>query len=647
MMRRAQWLLWIVALSVALSGCDIPADIRLTGDPINAPGDGEDLDPALPANIAAYFYAGRPVDGLIVVCGVSGQPLVIGKTNVDGRFVCPRAATATFHVGVAGENTLSLGSVALDIFGKSEDADRRNNVTITPSTLYGTATDGDRNEVTNVFNLLTSLDTGVNRAGKSQPTIILTGEVHAALVAAPEFGALDLAGTSANFATALETLINRIIDTAALADPVVNLDLVLADARPADPVLSSAEALALANASLWRARAGLYRSSTLARDSTANSIFFVTTSMMVGNNGIPAGFAITDEIFAGGAQTSTLLTMDTSTSTSTAPRILVDGTLENIFFATSGPGGSLLGITGSLINDAVYGQPRLCNPDSPNHRVPLAYCTASSADDGFSILDYGKFESVSNAYTGDFYLGRVAESLPDIDLDLLPANHLPRTFEMSFSRYTDVSRAEFLDAALEGVSADKTDFGLLASPPQTLRYTLLPNGDIVSDVDADCAAVDLVDGRYHDLNGNTTEFLIGRVGVIFTAETPSAIPDEAPTTETYLDLQLSVMDEGHPQYGFAVGYPTLVRPIFPMVLKLSTDELLPKIASCQAGTCTEKIEWFNDYVYFRDVYLPDVASSDETADNLLYTNNIYYGQVTGNEQIHTGGAVCPALPPPL
>lgn len=644
MMRRAQWLLSVIALSIALSGCDIPADIRLTGDPINAPGDGDDLDPTLKENIAAWFYAGRPVDGLIVVCGVAGQPLVIGKTNADGRFVCPRTATATFYIGVVGESTLSLGSVVLETFGRSDDPDRRNNVVITPGTLYGTATDGDRNEVTNVFNLLTSLDTGVNRAGKYQPTIILTGKVYTAIADAPEFTALTLAGTPANFATALETLINRIIDTAALAVPPENLDLVLATARPADPVLSPAEALALANASLLRARAGLYRSSTLARASTDNSIFFVSTSMMVGNEGIPAGFAITDEIFAGGAQTSTLLIMDTSAST--APRILVDGTLENIFFAS--PGGSLLGITGSLINDAVYGQPRLCNPDSPNHRVPEAYCTASSVDDGFSILDYGKFESVSNAYAGDFYLGRVAESLPDIDLDLLPANHLPRTFEMSFSRYTGISRAEFLDAALEGVSADKAAFGPLASPPQTLRYTLLPNGDIVSDVDADCAAVDLVDGRYHDLNGNTTEFLIGRVGVIFTAETPSSIPGELPTVETYLNLQLSVMDEGHPQYGFAVGYETVVRPIFPMVLKVSTDQLLAKIASCQTGVCTEKIEWFNDYVYFRDVYIPDVANGNNAAaDDLLYTNGSYYGQVTGNVRIEGGGAVCPAAPPPL
>lgn len=618
-------------LGFLLAGCDIQAEQRLTDDPIggNPPGT---LDETSDENIVAYFYAGKPVKGLVYSCGLNGLVQYTGSTDENGRFVCPRDTTASFFVGVALRSTMKIGQVDLGIFGGPSVPGNRNFVVITPGTLYGTTSSGSRAEVANIFNLLHSLDTSF--AGQRLQAIIdLEQNMLSDLIEKPEFASIVAAKITrsiSDFDGYLKPLVLAINTTH---------PLVLATQRPEAPTLGSIESVDVANAALLRAREGLYRSNSTMLDSKDSAVFFGTAEFMVGADGFAKGFTVTQEYFP---STSTSIYTLSILDLVSGARVLADGSLQGFSF---GFGTSKqLDLFGTLVNDALVGESRLCNPDSPNATVPAMFCSMDPLKGGYTLLDAGVFESALE-FDGELFVGMPVSGRPDIDLDNLPQNYLPRTYELGLSRYTDIDIGDMIGASsanYDGVGEEKEVFGTLEALPGGIRYTLMPNGDVVSDRDSDCRKLALVGGLYEDADG-TREFLIGRVGNVFKVELLNTDTPEDPNDKFevgYLDFYLNILDPAHPNYGFTAGVSAFNRQgLHQMVLVekgLDKDDIRSK--SCDptaSAVCNHKVEWFNSVLYQKDVVAIDNATpSDVTAaDRANYKNVVYYGQVTGNTRV--------------
>ena len=62
-------------------------DVRIAGDAPSTGSNADALDPDLPANVAGYFYAGKPVQGLVYQCVIVNRPPLSGTTDENGRFI--------------------------------------------------------------------------------------------------------------------------------------------------------------------------------------------------------------------------------------------------------------------------------------------------------------------------------------------------------------------------------------------------------------------------------------------------------------------------------------------------------------------------------------------------------------------------------
>lgn len=617
---------WVLSslLVLTLAGCDIKEDIRYNPDttPIGG-GGGGDLDEQSDDNVAAFFYAGKPVRGLLYSCSRSNVVEYNGETDNNGKFVCPRDTTASFFVGKVRTRTLKLGQVDLSIFGISSSPAKRVNVVITPATLYGTSTLGSKWEVQNIFNLLLSLD--VRTAG-TESIVNLDANMMQVLSELEDFEVLatlgDRIGTNPSvFNTALINVTNE------LADQGVRLRH-LEDSG--SPTLGTVAAVDAADAALLRARAGLYRTNTTMLESLDAAIFIGTTEFMVGAGGVAAGYAITEEYSSANSTTTYLLNILTLNEDA---RVLPDGNLEGFSF---GSVPRQLDFFGTLINDAIWGETRLCRSDSPNEFVPEVYCKTPEEEGGFTQLDAGSFES-SLGFAGDLFIGQPLSSRPDVDLELLPADYLPKTFEAELQRYTDIQFGDLWNSSYDESGEDKAAFGPLAAMPddvpKKIRYTLLPNGDVVSDVDNDCQTVEVAAGHYQDIADGSREFLIGRVGSVL-----ESTPAGSASPRKYVEFYLNVVDADHPNFGFSLGLPSLYRSgLHGILLEVTGNFLRSKRCDpATGGTCTHVIEWFDNVRYAQEVYAFDRTTSALTpVDALNYKNVPYFGQVlpTGNKAV--------------
>lgn len=625
-------LIVLLLLGVALVGCDIAGSARLSGTPIGGSGSGEDLDESSSENIVAYFYAERPVKGLLYSCAVSGIASITGPTDENGKFVCPRNTVATFFVGVEGVATIRLGQVPLEIFGDGILGDSVQTALITPATLLGTGVDERRRAVVNMFNLLATLDKSpTDPAARKQAIIDLDSAVITYAVSRPSWSVLaaeDFDATPSGYAAKLKNLATEIQANAAY--PL----------RLNGEALTPLEATAIAKAALLRARSGLYRT-TIANDNSLFGDYSINGQFLVGHDGRASGFASVYEVTRSGSVTSVSFSvLDLAASS----KVLADGALQDFLF--SGSSGQV-DFFGSFVNDRIWGLSRLCQPESFNLRVPALYCSTSSDNGGFSTEDAGKYRGVGT-HEGQLFISRPSEVLPDVDLDKLPVNYLPRTFEMSLTRYSGITRSSLsnVDYSPVGTSAQKAVFGSLTPLVEKLRYTVMPNGDIVSDVDTDCESLSIVDGLYYDA-GNNREYLIGRVANAFEVDIKRT--ESSPVDlRSYITFQIAVMDQAHPYFGLSVGFPSLYRTgLHPMVLEERGGNLRSKSCDPKASAaCTHVIEWFNDLIFLRDIATIEAANRDDPRLPGLYRDLPYYGQVLGNAQVDGAGGICPALPAP-
>ncbi len=598
---RAGCMVLITTVLLGLAGCDIAPDARL-GDPINSGAggtDGSNLDPDSDSgeNIAVFFYLDRPVVGLRFSCTSSGALPIIGHTDSNGRLVCPRTAKLAFFLGDPDE--LKLGEVDLGIFGHAGEADARNYVTVTPATLAGTVADSNNFAVTNTFNLLTTLDAG--ESGGRQAVINITDAVHTAF--SPYAGTIELDSPPIGFGFALET-----ITLAINAETGSSL-------RSGGIALTGAQASALADASILRARSGMYRS--LSAMSDADN--FITTLgfsgkviFSVARSGRAAGIALFTRIDNGVNPSGFELEMGSLVDDS---RLTPDGRL--VHGAAADPGllwvsasSDDLLLTGRLVNDWLFGNIENLDPEQ-NHRVPSNY-VFSSNDLGYFRVNNNQFEGATSVYAS-------ALNTPDIELDELPAEFLPRTIGLKYRGYpdgekvTDAQRASstYLDGQIE----------------HELFFRILADGDIVSDVDRDCENLSLVGNQWQDA-GSTPEFYIGHVGAIF--------KDDA--GNPYITMILAIYEPDHPQYGFTLGAPAMGRDsLGSVVYDVNRGELRSKSCNPKDDPCTTPVEWFSDSFYITEVLKPIRAQGITEASDAdpYYRNPGYYGQITLNADVCT------------
>ncbi len=589
---RAWCTVLITTALLGLAGCDIAPDARL-GDPINSGAggtDGSNLDPDAGENIAVFFYLDRPVVGLRFSCTSAGTLPIIGHTDSNGRLVCPRTAKLSFFIGDPDE--LKLGEVDLEIFGRAGDTDARNYVTVTPATLAGTVADANNFTVTNTFNLLTTLD--ADTSGGRQAVIHITDAVHEAF--SPYVGSIALDSSPVNFGFALQTMALAI-----KAAPGVSL-------RSDGIALTDAQASALTDASILRARSGMYRS--LSAMSDADDVitslgFSGKVVFSLARSGRMAGIAqftrIDNSVNPPGFELDMGSLVDDS-------RLLPDGRL--VHGAAADPGlrwvaaaNDDLLLTGRLVNDWLFGNIETLDP-AQNHRVPPDYV--------FSSNDLGYFRVNNNQFEGQTSVYASASNTPDIELDDVPAGFLPRTIGLKYRGYpdgekvTDAQRASatYLDAEVE----------------HELFFHILPDGDIVSDVDRDCETLAGTGNQLQDAGG-TPEFYIGHVGAIFKDDTGNP----------YITMILAIYEPDHPQYGFTLGAPAMGRDkLGSVVYDVNRGELRSKSCNPKDDPCTTPVEWFNDSFYITQVLQPILAEgiTDVNDADVYFRNPGYYGQIT-------------------
>lgn len=590
-MKYSAYLSALLFTLLVLGGCDIAPEQTIAGTPVNLPE--TDLDPDDAQNIAAYFYLDKPVVGLNYSCeGATALPIT-GKTDSEGRFVCPRSTTAAFYVGTLTER-LWLGGVKLNIFGLPEDEDRRNHVVITPSTLYGTTADASRNELPNIYNLLTALDLG---GADARPKIHLQHlSVDVNEYAAPYLESLSLLSSPDAFAVAAEPMLRALVDEHSIA--LVNGGFMLPESVVID----------LTDRALRRSRAGLYRTAvpTTATDVVTGRSVTNTVQVMVGRNGTVTGLS------------SVLLLTGTSPSTADiglkllslepAASLSAGGVLSGFEFRSAT--NEVLTLSGRLVNDMLYGTDRQLDVEQ-NTDIPSNYV--------YSEQDVGQFV-FDGTLTGDGSLYRSAFSLPDVPLEIFgsdgtpdysPGTFLPLDFAIFYQGY---------DEGVQASSEERDDPARLVDQPPLL-FRVQADGDIVSDVNGDCSEVNPVGGGELRDAGGQREYLIGQVGSVF----------EADDGVVYMTFLLAVYETGHPLWGFTFGTASLFTELVPVVLNTQTGELRSK--RCPPGeTCTERLEWANDAIFGEQVYGVDLANgaapeSDPERDNDLYRRSDYLGKI--------------------
>lgn len=587
-----------VLFSIGLTGCDIAKEERISGTPVNG-GAGATLDPDVAGNIAGYFYLDRPVAGLNFICSASGQLPVAGETDLNGRFVCPRNTVIAFYLGYPGE--LKLGEVTLSMYGATGDLEvARNYVTVNPGTLNGTTVDSDDNRTTNIFNLLTSLE--APPVGGANDVLRISEEVDFDFAAYAD--QLNLGASPATFGFALQAV------TEAIEAPVGQ------QLRRNGAVMDLLELQALTDASLLRARSGMYLTSIPLSDSDASGKrwFTGTVSMAMSRTGHLAGLAlysIIDQSTTPSTQTVSIGPLVDASRISAAGALLHGAGNDGLLFRLSGTDPLL--VTGSFINDSLFGDLLKLYPDN-NSSVPSTYVVNST--------DVGEFDFRNNEFHAGAYLSPLDLNTPTIDLSLLPGGFLPRTVGVMYKAYPDGLKVE---------DAQRTSSTYLsAQTPRPMFFRMLRSGDIVSDVDFDCSEVQVVGGQLQDADGSA-EYYIGQIGNVFTDG-----PDGAKTA--YMTIRLAIYEPAHPDYGFTLGTPALGRDTLgSVVYDVQRGELRSKRCRPEDDPCEHRVEWFDDEEYLGTVVKGVVENGlvDAAAD-AAFRVPTYYGQVTVDN-----GNVCP------
>lgn len=639
-------LLSLALLAILGSGCDIAADVDI-GDPIN--GGPANLDPDDPANIRAYFYAGRPVVGLRYSCARAAAVPITGVTGSDGDFVCPRDRRVSFFVGDPDE--LKLGEVDLKIFGEiapgEDNLDSRANVTITPATLVGTDVDGintappdpdddtpvkKNNRVANIYNLLATfnlvpLDAGSNPLPLDrQDKIVLVDplrysefephpqSLHKAL-SDEDVALLDLETDQASFAGAIAGAVNGMAATIH-ALPYIEL-------RLAGATLDTGQARNLASTSTLAARAGLYiyTPTIFDIDESGDVTMQGSFGMLVGRLGHTTGLGYYWTTDA--SNESAVVNEFEHMALQPGTGIAADGTLrDNFTFATAGGDGFT--VSGTLVNDVLYSSVGLLDSVT-NNKIPHTYDATSE--------HLGEFVSRDDRFSGKAQLARVpsVELLPDIDLDVIPENTLPAFVRIEYKYYpdgaaaTDAQRAEALAAASEPVyPACSGSRYTTCVAAKTIDINILPNGDLVSDLDGDCALASDAGNYYEDADGDR-EYLVGQAGSAFLQGGVS-----------YLTLFVSVLDPDHPAFGLQIGVQQpFDSPVYltPMVYDTADGILRNKLCDPEEGVCDQAIEVMNTIGFYEDVFRPVVLASGGPPvddDDDLFRKPNYFGLVTAS-----------------
>lgn len=611
--------------TLMMCACDIAPEVRV-GDPIN--DDDPTLDPDDPNNITAYFYTDRPVVGLHYVCSKTVTLITIsGKTGTNGEFVCPRDRKVSFYVGNPEAEELKLGEVELHIYGDQapgeENLDSRANVAITPATLLGTNVDGTTMRIANIYNLLATFNAipldedNEPLSLDRQDKILLTDALHDALsehlADSPEDFNLD--DNDANFSGSID---NHAAAIHALPD---------VELRMAGASLPASEARSEASAAILAARAGVYNyvPTVYAIDEESETTLQLSFETLVGKLGHTTGMGYywtIDNSAAEAEHEFVPLEMIEGSG------IAANGNLRSdfTFMTESGDGFTM---EGGLVNDILYSSIHSLDPEN-NDKIPPTYATTSS--------DLGIFSSLDDVFSGDAQMARVPsiEILPDVDLDELPPDTLPAFVRIEYKYYpdgisvSDANRADALAVANSPVEIPCSSGRYTTCvAARTIDVNILPNGDIISDIDGDCDEVEDAGNFYEDTSG-TREFLVGQVGNVFQKDSVS-----------YVSLLIAVLDREHPAFGLHIGVeqPNDTPVALPsVVLDINEGILRNKACDPADGECEEAIEIFNTYGFYEEVFKPVIEAIGEEPEEgeeeeSFFAKPTYFGLVTASTTV--------------
>lgn len=588
---------WLALAGVllALAGCAREAEENIGGGPINADdiGSADSLDPDDEANQAGYLYD-EFVVGARYTCFTEAGSSFSGHTRENGMFVCPARSSVVFGLGRASE--IIIGSIDFKSYvGSSRPV-------ITPVALAGANADEYTAKAINIATLLRALDADMDPNNRF---INISSGIHRYIT--EEQVDLDVSTDLISFSDALNRFLNRLRHVVVLTH--------------AGAQESPAAATARLRGVLARTAAGIY----------------ITYAPMLGNNAKPtydpAYVQAGGEMvflrsrsgairgrgqfqYAGsGTNPSSLqwklITLDAGAS--------IDGRGRLVDFLTDPVSDVDVEFSGRFINDVTYGDKDLLKEGTGQSALlPTSYRYAPG--------DVAGWRDDANEMKGELNLTRIASVSPDLELEnavgMFPVHMTLETVTYPLGRGTPKEK--------RGVTTYPTgaDFDppLPAAPVETLRITLLESGDVVTDVDGDCSAVDadLVDGD------GDQEFLVGLVGSVRLED------DGAPRAS----LLIQDHNPASPGFGFQMGFQTSAagNSLGQVRVNLQTRNL-ELLADCAGGghVCPESVQWFNDHVYYsllRDVW---AALGD---DDVFDAEDLYVPGHFGR-LVSAGATTCP------
>jgi hypothetical protein len=583
---------------LALAGCAREADENIAGpDSDQDVADNADqLDPDSSSNQSGYFYDEFAV-GVRYSCLNESGVAISGYTRENGMFVCPLASRVVFGLGRNLE--IELGSIDLEHYVASSRP------IITPVVLAGITADEYSAQAINVAMLLRAIDSDMDPTDRFMH---VSRETHQLI---SDWGvSLDVTDGVVAFGDKLERFLKKL-----------NREVVLTQGglqeSPAAVTARLRDVIARTSAGIYMTYMPMYGDNGLPTDDPDYQQSGGEMLLMRSRSGQIRGFAQLQYLKAGTGNSALAwkrLLVD--------PGSRIDGSGQLVDFLTDPASDVDLEFTGRFINGVTYGDKELLKDgDRRSALLPEDYQYRRS--------DVGEWADLSGNMRGQLNLTQIASVSPVLETENYAPGDFPVHLTLTTVTYPKGRGTEGEDRRVTTypTPADFGDPPPASVPTETVRLTLLESGDIVTDVDGDCSAVD---GDLVDVGGQQ-EFLIGLIGSVRLDET-----DNLPRAT----MLLRDHNPASPSFGFQLGFDSMVvgGALSQVRVNITTGGL-ELVGECSGGghVCVEQIEWADDYEYVTLLQAAWAAlGEDETFDIAVMDQPGYFGRL-----VSAGPTTCP------
>lgn len=499
--------------AILLSGCSQPEESTI--QPGDDDGDGTvdfKFNKKDPANTVGFVYD-DPVVGLTYVCKAPNGNEFRNRTDDVADFVCPDASEVRLQVG--RRNPVTIGTIFL---AEIRESDR---LAIPLSAVFGIFANERTNSLVNAVILLQSFA----RAGERGGYLVLPADFDRRIDSIDGFSL----GMSPDAFSGL------------IAPAVARAERDYRTRFGGLP-MPAVDARAQVSDILRRSLAGIYRSETATQGSNGYPMtderyraVGVGYSLVVQRDGAIRGMGLTQTQYIGRNKRTFL----EYSSFVLRPKALIDGERQLSGFRTDADSLLQLVLGGRLIGDTVYpSENTLTNAYNDTLSGTASVPLPRDYMDRFDVLDAGDWRQVDvsgrDRLSGEIGLVRFAAASPYVDPGVIPASTFPVHYRIERVSYNDGMKID---------SEDRFDNSLL-TPEAPVHISILGDGAIFSDIDADCSPVDRATLR--DADG-TQEDYVGILG-----------REAAIGGRPYATITLMIADRNHPDFGFVMGMTPMV-----------------------------------------------------------------------------------------